>query len=441
MKQLSLTTRIIDAIKRVAGSDVDTSNLVVFETIALNTKPLKEAGGLHKNARVTRGTLEEMAAYANGPDNGVHLHTLHQMGYELPVGRVFAAEIVDAADGVTELRALFYIDRSSEKGQELINSINNSVIDEVSVTILTKHALCSECGFDFHGPEATLQHVFAQTCDEGHTVGQGSFVRLSGMSVWHELSLVSRGAADGAKILSRSKSVFASESGQALAASGSISDETPVLFTHLKLPQKDTPMKLTAARLAKMARDAVLASFSADATDELLLAAAVDAYEGFDVEDGVDTNAVLDQALSDLKAELSALNPDAAAAAAEEADLEGVTGGAVSLSVLVDTRAALQLARGEINDLKTQLENHPAEAELDAALTFLKDQAARSITAAGLELSAPTDVAGCIDAIKAAQTNLAALPVGGVALAADAASTTATAAAGTKVNPYATKKS
>lgn len=235
-KKLSITSAIRAAIIRATGAeDFDTSKVTVFETIALNTLPVSKRG-LFEGARATEATLQEMADSVRG-GTSVPLHTLHAQGYELPVGRVFDAEVVNT-NGLPELRALFYIDNEHTK---IVSGVDTGSIDEVSVGLATKHLNCSVCGFDYLGPEATPDNIYGHVCNNDHPIGKdGTHLLMSGMERWLELSLVSLGAAKNAKILSRTKSLMGNEAYEKLAATG-VSPEATVLFTLSPLTQPPKP--------------------------------------------------------------------------------------------------------------------------------------------------------------------------------------------------------
>ena len=201
-KSVEVTPRILELIQNNVGHAVDASKFTVYETVALTTRPLNKKGSLFDKGQHTRQTLDEMANYVVGGGN-VPLHTLHQAGTEIPVGRVFYAALNDTPDGHTELRALFYI---LNDHVELINAMETSALDEVSVGIHHKHIYCSECDFDYLGDEATFMNFYERTCPNGHTIGSdGVYARLVGMEDWLELSLVGKGAADGAQIKPQAK--------------------------------------------------------------------------------------------------------------------------------------------------------------------------------------------------------------------------------------------
>lgn len=215
-KNLPVTDAMLAQIAAVSGVAVSADDIVVFEAVAANTRPVKKPGSLFDGARVAKSVLDEMAAALNSGTQTVPLHTLHLAGSEIPVGKLFEAEVVSAIDGNYELRTMFFLPKS-EVG--LIEKINMGVLDEVSVGLLTKQNLCSACGFDYTGPEASSMALWDRVCPEGHMLGaDGNHLVLAGLDLWSELSLVSRGAMQQAKIAGRK--TISTPNQERLAASG-----------------------------------------------------------------------------------------------------------------------------------------------------------------------------------------------------------------------------
>lgn len=217
MKQLELTPQLQDLIRQRVGPDTAVDNIAVFEAITLNTLPLVgKKGTLWEGATSTPLTLRQIADYIN---NGGHIPLIasHDMG-PMPKGRVFAAGLDYTDQGDFELRTLFYLDRTE---QLLIDKLDASSIDEVSISFLPTQYLCSECDFDYLGEGANQENIWERTCSNGHTIGtDGVHLRMVGLDTLIELSLVVRGAADGPKIVGRSSSKLAPASAQRLAAQG-----------------------------------------------------------------------------------------------------------------------------------------------------------------------------------------------------------------------------
>jgi len=227
-KAIDVTQDILAQIEKVTGTAVTADDIVVFEAAAANSKPLNKMGSIFNLGRITEDTLRQMAQSVNAGEESVPLHTLHAQGYELPIGKVFQAEVIRLADGEAELRTMFYLPKSEAS---MVEKINLGIIDEVSVGLKSKALLCSKCGFDYFSAEAGFENLYSQTCENGHTVGvDGTHVKLSGLDKWMELSLVSRGAASKPKILGRTKQVMGKETYDRIAAHG-LPPEAVVLFT------------------------------------------------------------------------------------------------------------------------------------------------------------------------------------------------------------------
>lgn len=218
MKQLPMTPELSALIKAAVGQDVETTDLAVFECIALNSKPLPgKDGTIFEKATVMPITLRQMADFVLA-GNTLPLISDHML-YGAPMGRVFNAELnYNQQAGDLELRALFYLD-SSEK--DLITKLNSGVLDEVSVSFLSTEFLCSQCNWDYFGQDSTSENLYSRTCANGHTVGtDGVHAQLVGLSQFVEVSLVARGAADKPKILGKSDSKLLPASSMRLAAKG-----------------------------------------------------------------------------------------------------------------------------------------------------------------------------------------------------------------------------
>jgi hypothetical protein len=236
-KQVEITDEIVAQIEKVTQTTLDINSVVVFESVAASTRPISKHGSLYNGAMMSRQLLMDMAQAVNSGTESVPLHTLHRQNEELPVGRVFSAWVQDVPDGSTDLHAYFYM---SSNETDIIEKINLSVLDEVSVGVKSKQAMCSKCGFDYFGPDADFTHLFSQTCDNGHTIGlDNAHLKLSGMDLWSELSLVSRGASNKPKILSRARTSVSQEAMDRMAASG-----TPVeaALLVLNLSEMESPM-------------------------------------------------------------------------------------------------------------------------------------------------------------------------------------------------------
>lgn len=232
-KAIKITNEIADKLKAAIGDEgVDVAKFNVYECVTLTTEPIGHKSGFYQGATFTRETLRQMADLINTPGKALPMQIMHDTN-SLPVGRVFSGQLFERPNGHTELRTLFYIPKDKV---DLVNDIDNAVIDEVSVGVMTHKALCSECGFDYFGPEATLANYFTLTCNEDHTIGSnGVHVRCTGLKDWAELSLVNRGAARDAKILSRAKQGMSKDTVDRLAASSGTTFDARLLILNNKL--------------------------------------------------------------------------------------------------------------------------------------------------------------------------------------------------------------
>lgn len=211
MKQITKTEQIKAQLRAAFGADANLDALVVYETIALNPKPIRKAGGIFKGARASLSLLGEAATSINR--ESVPIQMVHNTS-EAPYGRAFYGEVVG-----DELRVLFAIDSASHP--EVVSKIDSGVLDQVSVGLLSKAMKCSKCDFNYMAPNA-MSNLYMLECDEGHRIGEdGTHVWLDGLDYFFELSLVGMGAANGARIVGQSDSVLQGNSHfqQRLAAS------------------------------------------------------------------------------------------------------------------------------------------------------------------------------------------------------------------------------
>lgn len=358
-KNIPITPTMAAQIRAAAGDpDLDVTSLLAYEMIALNTLPLNKKGSVFHGGRVSKTVMDSMATALNTNSIAVPLHTLHQQGEELPVGKLFQAGVFPTNDGQAnyELLAQFYLPMTAI---DLIQGLDNGIIDEVSVGLRTSSILCSECGFDYAGPDADMMNFFETQCSEGHVIGEdGVHAQLSGFENWMETSLVSRGAANNAKIVGRAKARLGTDAYAALAASG-ISPEATTLF----------------------------ASFKETTMDKELL--------------------------DRLAAQAGELSTSKVALTASEAAHATLT---ASHTALVAEVAALK-ASAEAGLVKVQGELDVATASLAATTEFLTVAATAALTAAGDKTEVPKELPALIEVIKTSTAKLHALiPVGGKSL-------------------------
>ena len=217
-KKLPLTQKIRDLIASATDGAVDPELVSVYETISINSLPVNKRN-IFENAEHSLNTLQDMANVANARPMAMHIpmHMNHDQGYGMPVGKVFHGE-VNSNSGYHELRSLFYIDNSETS---IISKLETDSISEVSVGVRYKALNCSQCGWDFLGADATDEHIWSRTCGNDHQIGvEGVHLKLNGLDRWLEQSLVSLGAATGAKIIPRTKALLGDARYNELAATG-----------------------------------------------------------------------------------------------------------------------------------------------------------------------------------------------------------------------------
>lgn len=243
MKQITITPDLQSKLNAVVGEGTDTSGFAVFECIACNTLPFTGfKGTLNELTTLSFLTLQQAADTIQAGDS-VPILWNHEHG-SVPVGRAFWAEIVGSASGDAELRTLFYIDGTEPTLQAKLNA---SSIDEVSVGISTTQILCSECGWDYASAEATSQNFYDRVCANDHTVGtDGVHVLRNGLDKFAELSLVTRGAANGAKIVNSDKQRLSGSAQLTRLAARGFDPELLMLCASVSQnpPKKDNPMDL-----------------------------------------------------------------------------------------------------------------------------------------------------------------------------------------------------
>lgn len=165
-------------------------------------------------------------------------------------------------------------------------------------------------------------------------------------------------------------------------------------------------MKLSAADLAKKMREAVLANFSATATDDSLFAAALSVTEGVELEAGVVAKSVITDVLGDLKAEFKGLKKEPEPAMSD----------ALMLGQLIDLKADNKMLLSAMVEKDAKIATLEAAAK-DAtapALAFLQEQAVKAQVACGVkDAKTPDTLGACIETIKECSVNLSNLLVPG----------------------------
>lgn len=375
MRSLTINQSIREKLTAaMSGDDLpDLNSIRVYEATAVTTRPVSKVGTLWDKGVITRATLREMEEYLN-TSGYVPMHVSHnQGGGALPVGRAFYAELFDLEDGETELRVLFYL---PEEEDDLVKSVESGVLKNLSIGMRPSKLLCSECGWDYLGEDASYLNLFDRICANDHQVGvDGVHVRAAGLDKWLELSLVSVGASSDAEIKSRAKSRLSEDDLQALAASGIPAEAVVLVAT----TEGETPMDLKE----------VLAELKANAG----------------------SLAVAEANLSAKTAELETATAALSEANAKIAELEAAA------EKGADEKVATLTA--EVDTLKADLTASKEEA--DKASEFLKEQTVKVLVAAGHEdPKAPETIEECISAIEEAKLSIVnTIPVGGVTASAD----------------------
>lgn len=238
-KKVLVTEKIKSALRfALDDPEADPSKFSIFEANMVSTAPLSK-GGFWNKARISASTLMEMKEKLNASGGAIPLQIMHDTD-QLPIGKVFNGALMSDSSGETTLHSLFALSNAEEK---IVHDIENSIVDEVSVGLLTKHAFCSECEFDYFGKDASFENFFSLTCDKGHIIGEdGVHVRLTGLEHFSEMSLVGKGASKNAKILPRAKQSMGQETLDRLAATGAMPVDARVLTASFKLTE-DTQTK------------------------------------------------------------------------------------------------------------------------------------------------------------------------------------------------------
>jgi hypothetical protein len=233
-KNVPVTDQMLAQISTLSGVSVAAADIVVFDATAASTRPITKRGSIFDGATMTKAMLDEMAVILNSGTQSVPLHVSHDT-YDLPIGKVFQASVEPSPDGSFDLRTLFYLPAEET---ELVKNINLGLTNEVSVGVQSKQMICSTCGWDYIGAGNNAMYLWDRTCPNEHTIGvDGNHLVMSGVDLWTELSLVSRGASAQARIHGQSEAIQ-----QRLAASG-ISPAATMLFASSS-PMKEAPVPM-----------------------------------------------------------------------------------------------------------------------------------------------------------------------------------------------------
>ena len=375
-KSVTITPELDAKFKSKFGEDTDINKFYIIKVRAVSTEPIHQAT-IYDGARISEGTLSEMAHTVNFTDENVGVLTQHD-SEKLNVGRVFAAEFVQEGS-VSALYAHLAILRTEESAS-LIDKIENNVLDEVSVSFTPKHAVCSMCDFDYMGEDATWEHWITQTCPEGHTIGKdGCHLNLNGIKSFTEISIVNRGAATKPKILDRAN--YSETELKQLAASGKNPEMFVATFTQ-KMENKMDPN-----------------------TENLELTAATEKIAALEAE-----KAEMQKAL-DLNEKVKSLESENAGYLEKIATLT-----AENEKFKADLEASISEKDAKIEELSAAKAEQ--ETKLSEALAFLKKEIEKVLVASGeTNLNVPEDLDGMSKLLSERQQILASLvPAGGVSV-------------------------
>lgn len=326
---------------RAVSEGIDLDKISVFETIAVTNEPVNKPGSIWEGGVLKDSLLAEMRDYI-AAGNAVPLIELHEE--RLPVGKVFDAKIVTDEEK-TSLHALFYVPKDSQFDE----SIELGILEAVSIGVMPKKMLCSECGWDYLGEDSTFSNFWERTCENGHVIGEdGVHIVAEGLSQWRELSLVMKGASAKAKILPKSKQVIGKEVekewlNNPLAAASNLEAEV---------------FMLTATRReTKMSEQ---------------------------------TKKTQPEAASEASAEKALLSELTAA------NVELKANEIVMKKENVELSAKLADTQKELSEVKASLSSKVDKAELDKAIKFLQEEAKTAFTVSGQNKEIPNELEALI---------------------------------------------
>lgn len=198
MYKVKMTDRIRQKLKLILGDNFDENKYSVYETIANDSTPITGGSGLYKNAVMTPSFLSQMSAVANS--GYVPMINLHDEYTQLPVGRVFDAELFDSDKG-KDLHVLFYV-MSDSSPDSLDQKLQSGIINSVSSGSYPTKLNCSNCGTELTATEESIQTlIWDGKCINGHSLNKDFHVVMSELKSWDELSFVVQGAVPRAKLL------------------------------------------------------------------------------------------------------------------------------------------------------------------------------------------------------------------------------------------------
>lgn len=386
-KRVELTEDLKNKIRARCGNDIDFSSAAFYQARIVSTEPITQ-NSIYNKAQLARSTVFELEEFFNNdPQLNVTLQVMHDQRV-LPAGRVVAVKAIDEPDGINS--ALYGVFMVSNEHQEYINKLDNGIIDEVSISMLAKKLLCSECGFDLRdaSPEEQMMAFFFHQCPKCEVeLGgkEGAHLNLVGVEEFTEVSLVTRGAARHAKILDSSKQLaLAANNKEVKLKLGQLTkDLLPVNLNGKIINEEDTMQnEELLAKLQELSED--LASFKASVEAK---------FEEISKKEEVPAEAEKDNEGSAPAEEVSSPEADKPAEAnVEESNKE-----------LDEAKSALAAAQAEVQEYRVALMEEVNKVLVAAGKSKLAEEATLS------------DIK---EALKDSQLTLAAnIPVGGVAQA------------------------
>lgn len=433
MKQVQQTKKVKDLIAKSVGNDaIDFEKLAVFEAVAINNLPLSK-NGVYNGAIITPNTIKEMESALN-KENFVPLHINHRQGSELPSGRTFFGKTTKRAGKsgkeITDLHVLFYISNGTPSGSALIDGIDTGTINEVSVGMYPKTVKCSKCEFDYI-KDGSFMNWLDASCTNGHKIGEkGVHAVLDGLSRFMEISLVSLGAADHARIKSGDTSIIASledDDAEDYKLAAVDSKESLSLLVATKGTEINMN-KLNAGEVTELREDftkrgqkaieakhAGITALLAKVGDDITIDEAKTLREEFSAELAkfvADEPKVVDPAPAKITLSLEDLVNAKSAQKIAETNVVNLT------TINEDLKTQLTAAKTEVTELTAKQATFDALSnDNKTMIEFLKLSCQQLLIASGINNgTVPESVADILSTIKTAQAKLTKLPVGGLGL-------------------------
>ena len=216
-KTISMDDLVLSRFKEKFGEEASPEQFAIYKVKAISTEPLRTPGRIFDGGHLVMSVITEMCDIVNNTRENIGVHVQHN-SMDLNIGRVFSAEVQG------EMAYMYLAILNNDENKSIIEKLDTNVLDEVSVSVKCKKLLCSKCGFDYYGDEATFENWMEHTCNEGHTVGvDGCYViGEGGVDYFEEVSIVNQGAARQAKVIGKLKQrdVYETPFGQLAAAKG-----------------------------------------------------------------------------------------------------------------------------------------------------------------------------------------------------------------------------